>query len=228
MEVPDMPFVFSGTRRGGRTALAAVGLALLCAGPASAAPVPVAPKAPKNVAYNPSGCVVEHAVSNPFAAWGDLRDYALAPGGDLESGSAGWTLGGGATVTSGNNPYYVGGASDKASLRIPAGGSAVTDAMCIDDRYPHFRMFARSTGPHKGVALKVEVLYLTRDGRIMRSASGEVKPTLSAWVPTNDLRIGLTYDASAYAGAAPVAFRFQALGGEWRVDDVYVDPLARR
>ena len=223
-----MPFVFSGSRRGGgRTALAAVGLALLCAGPASAATEPVAPKAPKNVAYNPGGCVVDHPLSKPFLPWGDTADYALAPGGDLETRTAGWTLADGASIVEGNNSHYVNGNGDRWSLRIPAGGSAVTEPMCIDDSYPHFRMFVRNTGVLK-TGLRVELLYLNRTGEVMRTASGDVKVSSKDWKPTDALNIGLAFDSTTSTGAAPVAFRFTAAGGDWRVDDVYVDPFARR
>ena len=222
-----MPFVFSGSRRGGRTLLATCGALLAFAAPASALE-PVAPEAPKNLAYNPDGCVVDHVVSNPFLPWGDTADYALAPGGDLETQAAGWTLGEGVSVVDDNNAFYVKGNADTSSLRIPAGRSAVTEPMCIDERYPHFRMFVRNVGQAKRTALKVEVLFLDRRGRITRTGSGEVRVSSSSWTPTDELKIGLTYDSSVHAGAAPVSFRFLAEGGDWRVDDVYVDPFALR
>jgi hypothetical protein len=43
------------------------------------------------------------------------------------------------------------------------------------------------------------------------------------------LEIDVPFDAEAENGAAPVAFRFTATGrdGDWRIDDLYVDPYAR-
>ena len=38
-------------------------------------------------------------LAHPFLPWLDPAAYTLAPNGDLESGGAGWTLGGGAAVT---------------------------------------------------------------------------------------------------------------------------------
>jgi hypothetical protein len=40
----------------------------------------------------------------------------------------------------------------------------------------------------------------------------------------------MTFDPTAAAGAAPLAFRFtpQGTGSSWQIDDVYVDPMARR
>src|SRR4051794_23217883 len=55
-------------------------------------------------------------VSQPFSKWGDSNKYFLAPGGAFESGDAAWTLGGGAKVVSGNEPFYVHGSRDARSL----------------------------------------------------------------------------------------------------------------
>src|SRR4051812_15488956 len=69
--------------------------------------------------------------SQPFAAWGDANEYKLVDGGAFEDGAPGWQLGGGAAVVSGNEPFRVHGASDSASLRVPAGSTVVSAPVCV-------------------------------------------------------------------------------------------------
>src|SRR5690242_21486132 len=46
------------------------------------------------------------STSQPFAQFGDSRNYTFGANGGLESGSTGWSLGGGAIVP-GNESFYV-------------------------------------------------------------------------------------------------------------------------
>src|SRR5690349_1865048 len=68
-----------------------------------------------------------HPVSPPFAQWGDANDYYLAAGGSFEgtADQVGWTLSG-ASLTSGNEPFFVNGSGDGQSLTIAGGGSATS------------------------------------------------------------------------------------------------------
>ena len=63
------------------------------------------------------------SVSTPFSQWGDTNNYFLVPGGNFEgtSDQVGWTLSG-ASLTPGNEPFYVDGSGDSQSLTISAGG----------------------------------------------------------------------------------------------------------
>src|SRR5439155_8125508 len=71
-------------------------------------------------------------LTEPFSPWLDPAGYSLVPGGDFESGGAGWSFGGGARIGSGNEPYYVtGNSSDASSLVLPAGSSATSPSVCI-------------------------------------------------------------------------------------------------
>jgi hypothetical protein len=65
-------------------------------------------------------------LTQPFARFGDLAHYKLVKGASFERGATGWTLGGGASVVSGNESYYVGGSSHSKSLKLPGGSRAVT------------------------------------------------------------------------------------------------------
>lgn len=216
MEVENVPFVISGSRRRGGMLAAFLGLSLLTAGPAQAA----------GTAANPQQCAAQPAFAHPFAAFGDSGSYTLVNGGDMESGLAGWTLAGGATIAEGNAPFNVGSASDHRSLALPTGATVTTAAVCIDKTYPWFRLFARNTGANSG-KLKVDVLYVDTKGKLVSSGSGSHKGESGVWSLTDTLEINAKFDTAVAGGAAPVAFRFTATNGSWQLDDLYVDPRAR-
>ena len=89
-----------------------------------------------------NGCPAQ-SLSKPFAAWGDTNKYFLAPGGAFESGNAAWTLGGGAKVVSGNEPFKVHGSGDSRSLSIPQGGVATSPTLCVGINDPSIRWFSK-------------------------------------------------------------------------------------
>ncbi len=164
-------------------------------------------------------------LSQPFLPWADPASYALAPDGGFESGGGGWTLGGGAVVVSGNEPFQVGGAGDAFSLSLPAGAQAQSPATCIGTLSPTVRLFARNAGSPDST-LRVDVVY--RDALGLRwtatlahlAAGGDWAPTAPVPVLAN-----LTALPLLTGGAAQVSFRFTPEGaGDWQIDDLYVDP----
>jgi hypothetical protein len=217
-------------RRGARTlvAAAAVAFGFTLAGAAPANASLLKGLLDENTALSVLGCNSDHEVSRPFAAWNDFNFYALAPGGDFESRAFGWALRGDAAVTGGNQPYDIGAGSGRASLRLANGASVTSPAMCIDDRYPHFRLFARNNGSVRG-SVKAEVLFLNLQGLVRATASGTISAQTGAWFPSDSLKIGVAFDDALSNGAAYVAFRFTAdRGASWQIDDFYVDPRMRR
>lgn len=68
---------------------------------------------------------------------GDTADYSVAPGGDFERGTAGWTLTRGAKIVSGNERLGV--TRGSRSLQMPLGSSALSPEFCVDESHPHFR-----------------------------------------------------------------------------------------
>ena len=214
-----MPYVTSGSRRTGRIAALAAALGLLAAAPAAQA---------ATTAANPQSCTPKPALSQVFSPWGDAGQYTLSPGGNMESGLAGWMLGGSAHVAAGNESFHVGSPGDASSLSLPAGSSVTTAPICIDDTYPWFRLFARNAGT-KNASLKVDILYLDTKGKLQTKASGVYNAAAGSWQPTGTMKIAMTFDTSVASGAAPVAFRLTPQGtSNWQVDDIYVDPMARR
>ena len=179
-----------------------------------------------------AGLLVESApscdpqpTSKPFARWGDNRDYMLAPGGSFEQGTPGWNLRG-ASVVSGNESYYVGGSSDRYSLRIDGGETATTPEICVGLEHPVVRLFARNNRLLLS-AMSVEVIATTSLGLKVAVPVGVVLPR-SSWRPTPAYLVVANLLPLLPGDYTPVAFRFRAIGaGSWWIDDFYVDPRRR-
>jgi hypothetical protein len=166
-----------------------------------------------------AGCP-ERPLDRTFAPWLDPAWYTQAPDGGFESGASGWTLERGAAVVEGNEPYFVGGSGDAASLALPPGGSATTAPMCIGVEHPTLRFFARNTGDPTSL-LRVSVV------RGDLSVPVGVVTARSRWAPTPVVPV--VVNLLSLLGEQQVAFRFTAVDGrgEWTIDDVYVDPYKK-
>jgi hypothetical protein len=211
-----MPFIISGSKRGGRVLAATLGLAALIAAPAHAAGI-----------ANPYDCTPQATLTQSFSAWSDYGQYTPVLNAGLEDGSAGWTLSGGAAVVAGNEPWKIGGASNTNALDLPAGSAAVTAPICIDATYPYFRLFARNASTGK-TAMKIEVLAYDTKGKLLKTTAYDYTATTSSWQPTGTVNISV-FTPKTTVAAAPVAFRFTPTGpgAHYQIDDVYVDPWAR-
>lgn len=210
-----MPFALTSWRRGGRLAALVAGATLACAAPAHAATV-----------GNPYDCTPAPTLTHAFSQWSDDALYTPLPGGNFETGAAGWTLGGGASVVADNEPWNIGGAG-RASLVLPEHGSAVSAPICIDETYPFYRLFARNAGT-AGATLKMEVLFLDAKGNVKSVKSLDYRARSGAWQPTGTAPINV-FTPKTTGTAAPISLRFTAQGGggRWLIDDVYVDPFMR-
>lgn len=186
------------TRRIRSTVGLAALVAMALAAPAANAATAAGPACPEQV------------FSQVFAPWGDSALYTLAPGGDFESGAAGWTLGGGAAVVPGSSPF----AQGATSLALPASASALSPPICVAKNYPSWR-FAVASG---GGRLTAEVLYpkKTKDSAVINPASG--------W----NLSPILKFATGQFNGGVEIRVRFTAAAGPVQVDDVYIDPRIRR
>jgi hypothetical protein len=161
--------------------------------------------------------------SQPFAAIdGDRSNYVLVPGGSFESGTAGWTLGRGAAVVSGNEPWKVHGRGDSHSLYIPSGSSATTPPMCFAPGDWHMRFFAASSSSRIS-SLQVRVRVKSALGLLSILDGGTVS-TNSTWQPSPRLALTLT-NLTAILATDSVSFQFvPSDSASWRIDDVYLDP----
>jgi hypothetical protein len=162
-------------------------------------------------------------LSTPFTQWGDNNSYFLVPGGSFEGtpDQVGWTLSG-ASLTPGNEPFYVDGSGDSQSLTISGGGSATSPYFCVDNTMSDLRFFAQETTA--GSDLQVQALVQTHHHGV-RSVPVEdlADGSMPSWAPTQPVGDG----ASLPDGdTLMVALEFSApqSAGSWQVDDVYLDP----
>jgi hypothetical protein len=164
---------------------------------------------------------------HPFMRWLDPLPYTLAPDGGFEGNAAGWSLSGGARVVSGNESFSLSGPGSRA-LFLPQGSSATSPPMCVGLVLPIVR-FVASGGVFLS-ALRVEVLYTDGGGarRSLDLLPGAL-PSRS-WQPTLPLlQLGGLVNALTLNGLTTnVSFRFTPRGvfggGNWQIDDIYVDP----
>jgi hypothetical protein len=156
-----------------------------------------------------------------FAKWGDSGYYQLALDGGVEEGGNGWTVTGGAGLVAGNESEFLNGESDDTALSISYGGVATSPKVCVDASTPAFRLMALNSGDDHA-KLRVTVSYESGSGNMSRTtdvrADGE-------WEPTDPLRL----DAKgAQERVARISFTPKDDEGEWLLDDLYIDPFARR
>jgi hypothetical protein len=176
-----------------------------------------------------SAIVVERApscepqpTSNPFAMFGDRKNYVLAPGGSFEDGAPGWELRG-ASIDSGNESYYVGGRSHRSSLRLDRGETATSPPICVGLEHPTIRLFARNNRLLLST-MTVEVIVHTKLGLKLPVPIGLMLPH-SKWKPSPGYLVVANLLPLLPGNYTPVQFRFRAIGtGSWWIDDFYVDP----
>jgi hypothetical protein len=156
-------------------------------------------------------------VSRPFAPWGDSALYFLAPDGDFSAGTGEWH--GGAVVPD-SSPLSGGGA-----LALTDGDRATSPGVCVGLDTPTVRFLARNVGDPSGV-LHVDVQLETLLGLTLTLPIGDVRGN-DAWAPSPTLPIVANLVGVLGGSQTPVAFRFTADGGDWRIDDVYVDPYGK-
>ncbi|HEY8107696.1 MAG TPA: hypothetical protein VIC70_03260 [Gaiellaceae bacterium] len=165
--------------------------------------------------------------SQIFAAWADLASYFLAPNGGLETGSTGWSLGGGASVVGGNEPFLASGAH---SLSLPSGSSATSPLLCIGSDDPYVRLFGADAGGTDG-GLHVRVKWYGLLNMVLGITDFTTYGGGNGWDALGRLDSGgggnilipLLGSTSARIEFTPVGS-----GSRWQIDDLYVDPWGLR
>jgi hypothetical protein len=162
-----------------------------------------------------------------FKPWGDSNSYVLAPDGGFESGGAGWALSGGAKTVEGNESFFLNDAGDNRSLSLPSGSTAVSPPVCMSIDTPTFRLLARNTG-NTSSGLRVEAVYpllgLIRTKTISTVSAGP------NWAPSQQMSTVLTLSTivgTLIPSAVQIRITPTGSGGNWQVDDLYIDPFAR-
>lgn len=172
----------------------------------------------------------DQSVAQTFLPWLDLANYTALSGGDFESASQAWSTNGPASVVNGNEGFNVGGAGDSRSLALNNNSSATSPAICVGIEHPTIRFFAkrRSTGLLASLStLHVEALVELVDGTVVPLPVGVVLGN-GSWQPTLPMAIVGNLLALLPGAHTPMAFRFTAVGGDWSIDDVWVDPYGRK
>jgi hypothetical protein len=161
------------------------------------------------------------ATSQPFSQFGDESNYCALSNNGFESGATGWTLSGGASVVSGNEPWYVSGAGSHA-LDLAPGATATSPSVPVSLLDPYFRMFGRSVGANG--ALQVRIVFHGLTGNLTGLLNlGQFAPgDYSDWSPSQLVPSLLALPLGT--ASAQVVFTSEASSGHWQVDDVYVDP----
>ena len=163
-----------------------------------------------------------------FSRWGDQHSYVLGPDGGFEYGGLGWLRMGGAAVVSENESFLLNGPADDQALSLPAGSSAVSPPVCMSIDTPIFRLFARNSGdPSSG--LRVEAIYPLLG--LLRTKTVSTVYAGSDWAPSQQMSTVLTLSTilgTLIPSSVQVRITPVGSGGNWTVDDLYIDPFARR
>jgi hypothetical protein len=172
-----------------------------------------------------SGCPAGD-LTQPFRPWGDPRWYTPVPNGGFEAGNTNWTLTGGADVVEGNEPFYVRSTGDDRSLALPAAATAATAPICLSLDHRSLRFFVTNTGDAAS-RLAVSVVFRGPDGKLVSLNAAQLAAGPD-WAPTPF--VSVPANVVSLIGGQPAVFRFAPSDsvGDWRIDDVYVDPYGKR
>lgn len=109
---------------------------------------------------------------------------------------------------------------------LSAGESIVSPSICVGLQHPTLRFFSkRESGWMLTSSMRVEVLVTDAQGSNHSLPIGQVING-GSWQPT--LPLPIIVNALSLAEQTSVAFRYTAVGGDWSIGDVWVDPYARK
>ncbi len=188
--------------------------------PVALAAVAAVPAAAHAATSAPATCAADATLSTPFAPWGDPNEYRLLPGGDFAAGAPGWTLSGGAEITSDGDPFELTGTPSASSVALPAGASVVSPFTCVDATQPTFRFMVNAASANATV--QVSVVYATPRATLTVPVGWLTGTT--GWRPSPILEDGAAIAGLLQGGTAQMAIRLDGVSGSTEVDDVFVDP----
>lgn len=162
----------------------------------------------------------------PLLTLGDAGWYLPVDNADFEDGDDDWKLSK-ASLVQGNEPWKVLGAKHAAALRLNAGGTALSDEVCVTVDHTHSRFFARAlttTG-----SLRVDVLWdnegKDQQATVLTLSAAQFKAWAASPVTPMAAAVKSLYEDEE---DELVALKFTAVSGTWEIDDVLVDPYRRR
>jgi hypothetical protein len=162
-------------------------------------------------------------VSTPFSQWGDLNSYFVAPGGSFEgtASQVGWSLSG-ASLTSGNEPFFVRDSGDSKSLTIAGGGTATSPYFCVDNTMGSLRFLAQQVTA--GGDLQVQALVQTGGGVQTVPLADLADGSMPSWAPTQPILGNSSSLPDGQKLMVALQFSVPNSAASWQLDDVYVDP----
>lgn len=155
--------------------------------------------------------------SRVFAGFGDSADYYLAPGGDFESLS--WASWNGPRLVWGVNPLALAGGN--RSLELEAYEGVRSPLLCVSRETPHLRFVARGWGDTLDVEVRV-----WKYGRVTDYSRESISSSDHRWWrPSRNIDLKSSEIPEGQTGLVTVDFETD--GGEWLIDDVFIDPYRR-
>ena len=157
-----------------------------------------------------------------FAAWGDTSQYFLASGADFEGATTSWS---GGSLVAGNDPFYLAGGGDRSSLLVRSGATASSPSFCADVSHPDFRFVARPLDAGNPGSLQVWVRFRDRNG-VTQTWQMWTMAGVQYWTASPRVRLMRDLPLPA-SGETSARVQFRAVGGDWAVDDVFIDPYRK-
>lgn len=158
-----------------------------------------------------------------FAPENDQGYYELAPEGGFESGASGWTLLNGASLVTDNGYRPHAGVQEETAVRLPFGAVATSPPVCVDASTPNFKVMLRNIGDPRA-RLRVIVSYERR--ALTRARVTDIKSDPEdGWVTSPSLKLETEHEEER---VARITFVGKDPKSVYLVDDLYVDPFARR
>jgi hypothetical protein len=162
-----------------------------------------------------------------FAPWGDYSYYYPVTNGGFELGSTGWTLTGGATIVTGNEPFY---RSGSRALSLPDGSSATSPQICIGLTNDFVRMFASDVGG-RDRGLRVRITWYGLLSKVLGTVDFATFTPGGPWAPSVRVQsLGGIPPLVPPLGSTSARIQLTPIGSgsNWLVDDLFVDPFFGR
>jgi len=158
-----------------------------------------------------------------FAPWGDDSSYFLIPNGGFETRAMNWSLRGGASVVTGNEPWHVHSWRDGHDLQLSPGSSAESRTMCIGMGVSGLRMFVKGVSAGSAI-LHVDAIVQDPSNGWVGTAAFDVNGGSPIWAPTILIELPRLFNG---IGQESLTIRLTERGSAatWLVDDVYLDPF---
>ncbi|MDO9353374.1 MAG: hypothetical protein Q7T55_06750 [Solirubrobacteraceae bacterium] len=184
-----------------------------------------------------AACTADPPTTQAFAKYRDLADYALAPGGDFETGAPGWVFAN-SKIVAGNETSGITPGKMSVLLGVSRNGGAASitsPEFCLTQDHPTFRAVVKSVGSsvyRSGFGSNIVYRTTTELGQsfldlvAVQGASTSWRPTainpLATEIPVAKFSSGVLVKVKFYLPAYNVKD-----GGAIQIDSLMIDPYRR-